>query len=403
MKFGIGESTGHDHKKLPLNIWALGIVSLLMDTSSEMVHGILPVFLVSTLGASLTSVGVMEGFAEATTLVLKVFSGPVSDWLGRRKPLVVLGYAMGAVSKPFFAIANTIPLVFGARLFDRMGKGIRGAPRDALIADSVGPELRGKAFGLRQSLDTVGAFLGPGIAIALMYLTRDNYRLVFWLATIPGAIGVLVLILGVHEKESSSKTNSSKRIQWSNIKQFTPSFWFVVVAGALFQLARFSEAFLILRAKDFGLGLALAPLVLIVMNIVYSVSAYPLGLLSDRIQREWFLFAGLFVLSVSEFILAISDNIYMVFFGVVLWGLQLGLTQGTLGALVADTCSPDRRGTAYGIFNLFSAVALLLASTIAGILWDQMGARVTFFTGASLSLLSLAAFLFTKPLWSRKV
>lgn len=388
-------------RKLPRDIWALGFVSLFMDTSSEIIHGLLPVFLVSILGASATVLGALEGTAEATVLVLKVFSGPFSDWMGRRKPLVLLGYAMGTISKPLFALAGSVPLVFGARLFDRMGKGIRGAPRDALVADLAPPEIRGRAFGLRQSLDTVGAFLGPMLAISLMWLTQDDYRAVFWVATIPGLISVAVLLFGVHEKGGERKESLNRRIRFEDLKEFQSSFWFVAAAGALFQLARFSEAFLILRAKDFGLSLSLAPLVLIIMNITYAVSAYPAGHWSDRVQRQWFLFAGLFVLCLSDLALGFAGSLSAVLAGVMLWGLHMGLTQGTLAALVADTCTPERRGTAYGIFNLFSAVALLLASVVAGILWDQVGPKATFLAGAAFSFLSVLVFLFAGPFWNR--
>lgn len=373
---------------MPSAIWALGLGSLLMDTSSEIVHGLLPMFLVSVLGASVASVGLLEGMAEATALILKVFSGPVSDWFGRRKPLVVLGYAIGASSKPIFALANTVSIVYGARLFDRVGKGIRGAPRDALVADLAPEELRGRAFGLRQSLDTVGAFLGPMLAIVLMHLTNNDYRLVFWFATIPGILCVVVLMFGVEEKGTGQVKSGNRRIHLQEVRKFSPFFWFVVLGGALFQLARFSEAFLILRAKDFGLGLALAPIVLIVMNIVYSVSAYPVGHLSDRFRREWFLLAGLLVLCLSDLLLALAGNLFTVFGGVVLWGFYMGLTQGTLATLVADTCPASLRGTAYGIFNLFSAGALLFGNAIAGVLWDQVGPKTTFMVGAIFSLIS---------------
>ncbi len=389
--------------KLPRSIWALGLVSLFMDTSSETVHGLLPVFLVSVLGASMTSLGLLEGIAESTALIFKVFSGPLSDWIGRRKPLVMIGYTMGALSKPIFALAGSLPWVFGARIFDRIGKGIRGAPRDALVADLAPPALRGRAFGLRQSLDTVGAFLGPMLAIALMWITQNNYREIFWFATIPGLIAVSVLFFGVQEKETEPKDSIHRRIRFSDLKTFPSSFWFVTSAGALFQIARFSEAFLILRAKDFGLTLSLAPVVLIIMNITYAISAYPVGHWSDKIKREWFLFVGLFILCFSDLMLGFAGSLSTVLIGIILWGLHLGLTQGTLVTLVADTCAPSFRGTAYGIFNLFSAVALLIASLMAGILWDQVGPKATFLVGAmvSASALSILLFLFIGPLWNR--
>ncbi len=367
-------------KKLPRSIWALGLVSLFMDTSSELIHGLLPIFLVSVLQASVISVGVLEGISEAVALILKVFSGPLSDWLGKRKPLVVLGYAMGALSKPFFALAGNVPVVYGARLFDRMGKGIRGAPRDALVADLAPPNLRGLAFGLRQSLDTVGAFLGPILAIVLMALTQNNYRAVFWWATVPGLIAVGLLLFGVREETDGQRT-TKYQLHFRDLREFNAPFWLVVSAGAIFQLARFSEAFLILRAKDLGLSLALAPMVLIVMNIVYSLSAYPVGHFSDRLRREWFLFGGMLVLCLSDIVLGFGHNLISVFCGVMLWGLHMGLTQETLAALVADTGPPSMRGTAYGLFNLFSAVAFFSQASLREFFGIRSGPRPPFLRG----------------------
>jgi MFS family permease len=356
--------------KLPGTVWALGLVSLFMDTSSEIVHGLLPVFLVSGLGASYAEVGLIEGAGEACALVLKVFSGPISDWWRKRKPLVILGYVMGALSKPLFAVAGSPAMVLGARLFDRTGKGIRGAPRDALVADSTPPELRGAAFGLRQSLDTVGAFLGPLLALCLMAITRNNYRLVFWLAVVPGLLSVLVLLVGVHEPETKT-ASAQKRISWHALREFPPRFWLIVVAAGVFQLARFSEAFLILRAQSLGLVLALAPSVLVAMNIVYAVTAYPIGWLSDRVAREKLLGLGVVFLVTADLVLARSQSLPLAFLGIALWGLHMGCTQGIFAALVTDHSSEEARGTAFGLFNLFSAFGLLLASALAGELWDH--------------------------------
>ncbi len=385
-------------KNLPRGVWALGLVSLFMDVSSEIIHSLLPVFLVSILGASITSIGILEGFSEAVVLICKVFSGPLSDLMGRRKPLVVLGYTIGALSKPFFAMAGSFSMVFGARVFDRIGKGIRGAPRDALIADITSPEIRGSAFGFRQSLDTIGAVCGPLLAILMMGLTSDDYRLVFWLATIPGALAVLILM--VYVKESRAEKRHTTHISMAAIKTFRSSFWAVAGVGALFQLARFSEAFLVLRAKDVGLSITLAPLVFIVMNVVYALSAYPIGAFSDRIPRKWFLVMGFIVLCLSDLALGLGKSLSACFMGVALWGLHLGLTQGTLAALVADTGSSEHRGTAYGIFNLFSAISLMLASVIAGVLWETSGPKFTFLVGSFIALVStmlLITMLLTRP------
>lgn len=385
--------------QLPATIWALGLVSLLMDVSSETIHGLLPVFLVSVLGASYTTVGFIEGVGEATALILKVISGPMSDWWGKRKPLVLLGYSMGALSKPFFAVAATPFMIFTARIFDRIGKGIRGAPRDALIADITPAEMRGRAFGLRQSLDTAGAFIGPLLAIFLMWIFQDHFRTVFWIAAIPGVLAVFVVLFGVKEPEDKPSPIVN-RISWDMLQKFDAVFWVVSVVGAFLQLSRFSEAFLILRAQNLGLALSCAPLVLVVMNIVYSFSAYPIGWLSDHIRREWLIVVGFLILCSADVILAFGDSLWALFFGIVMWGLHLGFTQGVLSALVADTCHPSYRGTAFGVFNLFSAGALLIASVTAGLVWDHLGSHYTFLLGGSFALFGIVLFLALYKFWS---
>ncbi len=389
-------------RRMPRTIWALGIVSLLMDTSSEIVHGLLPVFLITSLGASYTMVGLIEGLGEASSMILKVFSGPISDWYGKRKPLVLLGYTMGALSKPLFALASTPMLILGARIFDRTGKGIRGAPRDALVADTAPAELRGLAFGLRQSLDTVGAFIGPLLAILLMYWTNGNYRLVFWIAVVPGLLSVAVLIFGVNEPEKK-QIHEPRRLSWGVLREFKFPFWAIVIAGAIFQLARFSEAFLILKAKDIGLSVSLIPLVLVAMNIVYALSAFPVGWLSDRVQRELMIIVGFLLLVLADLFLGFGENLTHVFLGIMLWGLHMGFTQGVLASLVADHSPTAFRGTAYGLFNLVSAVALLLASGIAGILWDQFGPQQTFVTSAAIAFLGFIVFIIVLKVQKKKI
>lgn len=378
---------------IPRAIWTLGFVSLFTDVSSETVQGLLPVFLVSVLGASFTTVGLIEGIGESAVLVLKAFSGPLSDWWGKRKPFVFLGYSMAAFAKPLFALASTPLLIFGARLFDRVGKGIRGAPRDALISDLTPAEVRGAAFGLRQSLDTIGAILGPLLAIVLMHFTNGNFRLIFWLATIPGIIAVLLIVFGVKEPEAKPELRRSGSY-FAAVKTFRAPFWIFTALGATFQLARFSEAFLILRAQNLGLALEYAPLVLVVMNVVYALSAYPLGKLSDRMPRKWMVLLGFLTLALSDLILAVAQNLPAAAAGILLWGLHLGLAQGTLAALVADHSPAHCRGTAYGVFNLFSAVALLIASAAAGILWDHFGPSYMFFASGAIALIGCSALLF---------
>jgi len=376
---------------LPASIWVLGFVSLLMDVSSELIHSLLPAFLVTALGASALTVGLIEGVAESTALAARVFSGVLSDYLGRRKALAVAGYALGALSKPLFALAGSATMVFTARISDRLGKGLRGAPRDALVADLAPPELRGAAFGLRQSLDTVGAFLGPMLAVALMLLWSNDFRAVFWIAVIPGTLAVVLLVAGVREVRPAPAGRRVMPLQRAHIARLPRSYWWVVGIGALFALARFSEAFLILRAQDIGIALAWLPLTLVAMNIAYAASAYPFGRLADRVDHGRLLALGLAVLVAADLVLAHATGSAVLVAGIALWGLHMGITQGLLATMVANASPADLRGTAFGLFSLASGAALLAASAFAGLLWDVYGASATFLAGAALALVALAA------------
>jgi MFS family permease len=363
---------------------------MFMDISSEMIHSLLPVFVISVLGVSVTALGLLEGISEATVNIVKIFSGALSDWSGRRKPLALAGYGMAALTKPLFPIANSFATVFAARLLDRTGKGIREAPRDALVADLVPLEIRGASYGLRQSLDTIGAFVGPLSAIALMLAFNGNFRQVFWIAVIPAFASVGVLGLIVQDRPVPSTPNKVRpRLHWRELHNFHRNFWIVVIVGAVFTLARFSEAFLILRANSLGLSNDYVPLVLVVMNVVYAASSYPAGHLSDRIDRRWVLAAGATILIVADLVLARAAGFAWLTAGISLWGLHMGLTQGLLAALVADAAPPDRRGTAFGLFNLVSGVVLLFASLLAGALWDHFGPQAIFYAGASFAALAL--------------
>jgi MFS family permease len=374
---------------MPPGVWVLGFVSLLMDVSSEMIHSLLPMFMVTVLGMSTALVGLIEGLAESTALIAKVFSGVLSDYLGKRKGLAVLGYGLGAFTKPLFAIATGAPTVLSARLLDRLGKGIRGAPRDALVADMTPAHLRGAAFGLRQSLDTVGAFLGPLLAVGLMLLWANDFRRVFWVAVIPGVLAVTLLLTGVREPKTPPRSGRSNPIHWRNLTRLKFAYWWVACLGVVFTLARFSEAFLVLRAQQGGMPVALVPLVIVAMNIVYAASAYPFGKLSDRMSHAKLLGMGLIVLIAADLVLACSNHWSVVLFGVMLWGIHMGMTQGLLAAMVAHTAPADLRGTAFGFFNLLSGVAMFAASVVAGILWDRFGASFTFLAGALFCILAL--------------
>ncbi len=381
--------------KLPATVWALGFVSLCMDISSEIIHSLLPVFLVSVLGASMQTLGLIEGVAEATAMVVRVFSGALSDRIGKRKLLAIFGYGLGAFSKPLFALAPGVGLIFTARFIDRIGKGIRGAPRDALVADVTLPQQRGAAYGLRQSLDSVGAFAGPLLAMLLMFACDNNFRLIFWLAFLPGLLAVMILIMGVREKHSAA-VRRSWPLQRAQLASLGRSYWLVVVVGAVFTLARFSEAFLLMRGTDLGLSVALVPVVMVVMNCTYMLSAYPAGKLSDRLGRNGLMICGMLVLIFSDLILALAVNTWWVLGGAAFWGLHMGLTQGLLSALVADASTPELRGTAFGLFGLVSGLAVLGASLLAGSLWQFGGGSLTFYGGTLIALCALFFFVLAK-------
>lgn len=388
MKIVSSELT-NDRTRIPRTVWALGLVSLFMDVSSEMIHALLPLFLTASLGASVALVGIIEGVAESTTAIVKVFSGYLSDRFGRRKPLILFGYGLGAISKPFFALAGTPTVVFAARFADRIGKGVRGAPRDALVADVTPEIIRGRAYGLRQAMDTCGAFIGPLLAIALMSLMANDMRKVFWFAAIPGGLAVLCVLLGVQERPSSAREpKASSPIKVSDLRHFAQPYWNIVAIGVVFTLARFSEAFLVLKAHEVGLPLTLAPLVLVVMNVVYSIGAYPAGAWSDHASPTTLLLWGLAALIVADLLLAFAPGLWGVFVGISFWGMHMALTQGLLSKLLSERAPEELRGSAFGLFNLTTGLALLAASVLAGYIWNQFGSSTTFVVGAVFAVLA---------------
>lgn len=371
---------------------------MLMDISSEMIHSLLPIYLVTVLGTSTLTVGVIEGIAEATASITKVFSGALSDWLGKRKLLATIGYGLAACTKPVFPLASTVGWLIAARFIDRVGKGIRGAPRDALVADLAPADLRGASFGLRQSLDTTGAFLGPAIAIALMWATADDFRTVFWFAVVPAFLAFALMAFAVHDPAPRADAAPGLRspLNRAALAKLGSAYWWIVGVGAVFTLARFSEAFLILKAQAVGLPIYLAPLVLVLMNIAYALTSYPAGVLSDRMDRGTLLMVGFAVLAVADLVLGFATGLIGVTIGVVLWGVHMGLTQGLLAALIADVAPVELRGTAYGVFNLVGGVALLAASVMAGALWDLAGAEMTFLVGAAFTAMALVGLTVTR-------
>lgn len=371
---------------------------MFMDISSELVHSLLPVFMVTVLGASMVTVGMIEGIAEATASFMKVFSGAVSDHFGKRKLLVVLGYGLGAIAKPMFPLAPTIGWVFTGRFLDRIGKGIRGAPRDALIADITPPEQRGSAYGLRQSLDSVGAFVGPLLAIAFMTILANDIQSVLWIAVVPAFVAVAILVAAVHEPDRA-KPGAGPRapLRLAAIARLPRRYWLITLLGAILTLARFSEAFLVLRAQDVGIALQYVPAILVVMSAAFALAAYPAGTMADGFSRKKLLIAGLFVLVGADIVLAFADSPLLALLGAALWGLHMGLTQGLLSVLVADAAPAELRGTAFGLFNLFSGGALLLASVIAGSLWAVLGPPATFLAGALFAGVATVGLLLYRP------
>lgn len=376
-------------REIPGGVWALGFVSLLMDISSEMIHALLPLYLVTVLGASMLTVGIIEGIAEATVSIMKIFSGALSDWLGKRKLLAALGYGLAAFTKPVFPLAASLSWIIAARFIDRIGKGIRGAPRDALIADLTPAPIRGASFGLRQSLDTVGAAIGPLLAILFMALTANHFTTVFWIAVVPAFLSFFLILFFVHDPERAAGKRVRAPLSAAELKRLGRDYWLVVALATIFTLARFSEAFLLLRAQSAGLSLMWVPAIMLVMNVVYALAAWPAGALSDRLGRNGVLAAGIAVLVIADLFLAFGGSIPAVALGAALWGLHMGMTQGLFASLVADIAPEHLRGTAFGLFNLITGIATLLASIFAGALWDVAGPAATFLAGAGFAALAL--------------
>ena len=381
---------------LPAAIWALGFTSLFMDVSSEMIHALLPLYITGTLGAGVFAVGLIEGIAEATALIVKLFSGVISDITGKRKTLALIGYGLAALTKPLFPLASSLSLIVTARFIDRIGKGIRGAPRDALVADLAPPERRGEAFGLRQSLDSFGAFLGPLIAIVLMLISQNDFNFVFWIACVPAFISVAILFVFVPERNAETKTDKKFPLAWSSLHLMPSAFWIVLGISAVLSFARISEAFLILRASDLGLPVAFAPFVLIAMNVIFAALAWPLGHLADRFSRRLLLALGVATLAAASLCFAAASSLYAVALGIALWGIHLALTQGLLATLIADAAPASLRGTAFGLFNLASGVAMLIGNMLTGWIWDIKGADSAFL----LSALAASALLLALP-WAK--
>lgn len=375
--------------RIPRTVWVLGFVSLLMDISSEMIHALLPLFMAGTLGASAIWIGLVEGIGEGTALIAKVFSGVVADRFGHKKRLVFAGYFLGVISKPVFALAGSMPVVLAARFFDRIGKGLRGAPRDAIVADVTDESIRGAAYGLRQSLDAAGAFVGPLLATLLLLLWTEDLRSIFWIALIPGAACLALILFGV--EDNVTPTVNTKRIAWKDLKSvMTPAFVQLVILGTLFSLARFSNAFIVLRAADIGIEHAWIPMAVVLMNITFSLSSYPFGKLADKLNPMKLLALGIVLLALANLLFAYAENYRILAAGIVLFGMHLGATQGIFSTIISEIAPSEVRATAFGIFNFFSGLALLASGLVAGSLWEYMGAQYCFGGGVVFALITLS-------------
>jgi MFS family permease len=375
----------------------LGLVSLLMGASSYMIISILPVFLVTVLGATVTSVGWIEGIAEATNSVAKIFSGTLSDRLGRRKSLVVLGYALAAFVKPVFAVAGDVATILFARFADRLGKGLRDAPRDALIADELPVRTRGAGYGLRIALFTIGCVCGPLLASLILFASGDDFRLVFWIAVIPALLSVAVLVFGVAEVRQD---NGDLTFALRDLRRMPALLWGTIAVATMLALARFSQAFLLLKAKQVGVDAAMVPLFMTLMGLVYGIAAFPCGALADRIDRRVQIRVGIGVLFGCYLVLATATDPWQAALGAALWGLQMGIIEGLMAAAISDAAPANLRGTAFGLYYFCTGLASLAASVAAGILWAQGGPALTFTIGAAVAVLA-GAMAFFVPMGRR--
>lgn len=381
---------------LPRNVWILGFVSLLMDLSSEIYHALLPAFVTMVLGLPATALGAIDGVAEATANFAKLASGRWSDRSLRRKPWIMAGYGLGALSKPLFPLATSAVTLLGARFVDRIGKGIRGSPRDAMVADETPAEIRGRAFGLRQSLDTVGALLAPIAAIALMALFASKIRTVFWIAVLPAACSFLLAWIALREPEAHHAPLKRSPF-FHGFRELNKETRRLLTVGFLFSLARFSESFLILKGIELGLSEALSPASLALFNLSYVILAYPAGALSDRISPREILMGGIGVLVAGDLVLAWTNGIAGLVIGVALWGMHMALTQGIFSRMIADSAPEELRATSFGAFWFVSGIASLLASLGAGLLWDREGSSATFATSAGVAAVAFVMLSLLAP------
>lgn len=361
-------------QRLHRSVIALGCVSLLMDMSSESIHALLPLFMVEALGLTALAVGLLDGFAEALPFVVKPVSGWLSDRFRNRKGLTVAGYGLAALAKPLFALAGGLGLIVTARLIDRMGKGIRGAPRDALIADLTEPRLRGQAFGLRQSMDTVGAILGPVLAAILIGMWLGDYQTAFWFASIPAGLAMVVLVVGV--REPRSRTAAARPSESIQTTPLSPAFWAITALAAAMALAKPSEAFLLLRAQAMGWSTGEIPLLLAAMNSAYALSAYPAGRFFDRLGERRLLATSLGALGLALLLLWSGSHPAMLWSAAIAWGLHLGTSQAVLAALISLHAPSARRGTAFGVYAGCLGGAFILNGAVVGVLWSRVDPQV---------------------------
>lgn len=373
------------------NVFAAGLVSFFMDVSSEMVYPLIPLFLANVLGVNKSVIGLIEGIAESTASLLKVFSGWLSDRIGRRKGLMGMGYGISVLSRPLIALAVGWPQILASRFIDRLGKGIRTAPRDAIIAESSLPEVMGRAFGFHRAMDTLGAVVGPALAFFLLGLFAGDFRKVFWLSMIPGIIAVLLIVFLIQEKKRALP-ESRKRPRLT-LAHFDWRFKFFVVITTLFAIGNSSDVFLILRSQQLGIPTAVIPVLYLTFNLIYSLSAFPAGMAADRFGKKRIMMIGfiLFAFIYYGFAVAGSATTAWVLFG--LYGIFMGLTEGVQKAFLTTIIPSDFKATAFGIYNTAIGLALFPASLIGGWLWDRVSPSATFYYGSAMAAVFTLLFI----------
>lgn len=377
-----------------------------MKISSVIVFTLSPLFMTQVLGASIFAVGILEGILEVITLLARIFSGIISDYIHKRKSIIVVGYIFALISRPFLALATRMEDVFLGRAFDRIGNGLDATPRDALVGDLAPPQIKGACYGLRESLSRAGSFAGALLVMALLWLTEGNFSLVFWIGSIPTVLALMVLVIFVKDSpnQQAQHKKPTHKFKLKDLKKLPLPFWLILLLSGLFMLSNFSGAFLILRAEQTGLDLHLTSLVMIIQNLATAGTAYPVGYLSDKMGRRSMMGVGIVLIVCSDLLLAWGGSLYTILGGVLLWGAEIGITQSILAVFLADTCPQDLRGTGFGLFHFINGCCLLLANVFAGWIWHDVNPSAMFLASAVMASCSafVLPFIHTKVVLQRE-